>query len=773
MPGRFLFIHVNLLAPIESPDTIPISESTILAHLQNHGFAGRILGDFAGFPLRPSVVAEAIRKEQPLAVGFTAYQENIGQIRLWARLVKKISPTAKVVLGGPQVTFMPGEALRHMPEVDFLCRGEGEDVMLRLAEALQDEESPAHVPGLCLLDENGEVLETEATPGPVDLDALASPYLMDLVDLRRKDRAILLTSRGCSYQCAFCYTPKASGRIVRFHSEERIVDEMKYLKSKGICAFWFADTNFSYSRKRLVSLLEAIARQVPGISFWCQTRYDLINKELLVLLQRAGAEIVAYGLESANPSVLERINKPIDLERLSSVIGMTQAAGIRVELFSMFALPGETTEQALGTLAFVKKNGVSVDGNSISQQAHLFFGTPLNDDPVRFGIRPFRRTKPAYLSVCRDYETEAMSSEEIRKISLVWRLSRTDFAQDVAEGKNLFHRASLVTENRDTLSDRPEALCLLARIYLALEEYAAAVDCFDLLEKRFPDNEAVAGLVGNPIGCFKNTDATAAAGFKVIYDCQGFANGRVVAATVGRYQEAILGTGALLADFERHLAGMAKGEETEFEVFFPKHYGQKDLADKKVMFLVRLRQSLRPVTVEDWRTLDPEGLANDYPLEDTDGLRQHNINLYYKTLQSALRQGLVPPLPDVFMLINLFLKLGFVDRAVGLVERLPQNPVVFGHAAHIFRMNARSAMALAYLDRVGTEGERERLIRAQALFDTGRFEESEAVVQAMGYRNNIPLQELRVQLAERLALPVETYLERESVLLNLKTSAML
>jgi hypothetical protein len=82
-------------------------------------------------------------------------------------------------------------------------------------------------------------------------------------------------------------------------------------------------------------------------------------------------------------------------------------------------------------------------------------------------------------------------------------------------------------------------------------------------------------------------------------------------------------------------------------------------------------------------------------------------------------------------------------------------------------------VALAYLDRLGTEGERERLIRAQALFDTGRFEESEAVAQAMGYRNNIPLQELRVQLAERLALPVEIYLEREAVLLDLKTSAML
>jgi len=84
MSAQFLFIHVNLLAPLESPDTIPVSEATILAHLIHHGFRGEILGDFANSPLKPGVLAEALRRVQPLAIGFTAYQENIEQIRLWA-----------------------------------------------------------------------------------------------------------------------------------------------------------------------------------------------------------------------------------------------------------------------------------------------------------------------------------------------------------------------------------------------------------------------------------------------------------------------------------------------------------------------------------------------------------------------------------------------------------------------------------------------------------------------------------------------------------------
>jgi radical SAM superfamily enzyme YgiQ (UPF0313 family) len=533
MSDHFLFIHVNLLASIDSPDTIPISEANILAYLKSHGFTGQILGDFADSPLKPRVLAQVINADKPQAIGFTAYQENIEQIRLWARFAKRISPEIKIIIGGPQATFMPAEGLRHMSEVDFLCRGEGEDVMLGLAQALTKGTDFARVPGLCFLRED-EVIETGPAFGADDLDTYPSAYLMDLIDLTHKERAVMLTSRGCSFNCAFCYTPRASRKQIRYHSIERIIAEMKHLKSQGIMAFWFADPNFSFSRKRLVTLLEAIIKEVAGISFWCQTRYDLVDEEVLSLLKRAGADNVAYGLESANPAVLEKINKPIDLERLSRVIRLTQEAGINVELFSMFGLPGETFDQALGTLDFVKRNRVAIDGNSISQQAHLFFGTPMNDNPAAYGVRPFQRTRPAYLSVCRDYETDTMLADEIRRISLIWRLNREDFAEDVRAGRNLFHRAGFITQNRRALADRSEATCFLVRIYLALEEYAAASDCMKLLSKTFPGDSAVQELLQGPYMCFKVSQARARKGFKVLYDCQGSVDGRLVPATCGR-----------------------------------------------------------------------------------------------------------------------------------------------------------------------------------------------------------------------------------------------
>ncbi len=772
MHGHILFIHVNLLAPVDSPDTIPISEASILAFLKHHGFAGEILGDFVGSPLKARTLAKAIEANRPLAIGFTAYQENIEQIRLWARFAKKISPDTKVILGGPQATFMPSEALRHMPEVDFLCRGEGETVMLGLARALSKGTDPSAIPGLCFL-RDSEVMETGPADGAEDLDTYPSPYLMDLIDLRLKARAVMLTSRGCPYHCAFCYTPRASNRRIRYYSVERIVDEMKYLKSQGMTAFWFADPNFSFSRKRLILLLEAIVEQVPGISFWCQTRYDLMDEDLLSLLKRAGADNVAYGLESANPEVLERIQKPIDLKRLSEVIRLTQEARINVELFSMFGLPGETFDQALNTLAFVKENRVTIDGNSISQQAHLFFGTPMNDNPEAYGIHPFQRTRPAYLSVCRDYETDAMSTDEIRRMSLIWRLNREDFKEDVQAERNLFHRAAFITQNRGDLADRPEATSLLARIYLALEEYGAALDCMKQLRDTFPADPAVTELLRGPFLCFKVGRDAAGPGVKVIYDCQGSIDGKLVLATCGRFQEAVFGKGMLLPDFEKQLQRVKSGATARFDITFPSDYGQRALAGKVVTFRVRVYYLMEPVTVRDYQDLQDETLHNVYDLKDTSALRQHNINLYYKVLRRVATNTLMEEMTDALMLVNLYLKIGFVDMAVAVAEKLVENPVILTHAAHLFRTNGLPEKALHMLSAADTASPRAALIRAEALFDLDRLDESEQAAEGMGLEHNVQLADLRVRLAAKLALPLTTLLEREEALLVAKTEAML
>jgi radical SAM superfamily enzyme len=772
MSGYLLFIHINEWATTDSPDAIPISQAYTLAYLKQYGFTGRILGDYKNAPLQPAELKQVLQEHQPLALGFSVYEENMHQARLWAQYAKKIAPDLTVILGGPQTTFMPDEALLQMQEADILCRAEGETVTLALARALTDGSSLKTVPGISFV-EHGRIITTDPEPMVEDLDTYPSPYLEDLVDVKGKSRVILLSSRGCTSPCTFCYTTRASGRRVRFHSLDRIIAEVQHLRTQGISDFWFADPNFAYSRDRLTSLLERLIQEAPNIQFWCQTRYNLITPELLELLKKAGARTIAFGLESADRDVLHTIKKGLQPDRLSEVIAMVQKAGIEVELFTLFGLPGETMAQAAATLDYVKSNKVAIDGNSISQQLHLFFGTPITDDPASHGITPLPMTKPAYQSICRDFATTTMTAAEIHQLSLFWRLNRQDFSDNVQTRTNLFEVAGFITANRAHLQSRPEAELLLAEIYLALEEFDGARKCIERLEKQFPDHPEVRGFLTSPWAGFKSKRRTIAApGSRVIYDCKGLADGRPIDATVGYYQEAVLGDGRLLVDFDQALAGMRTGQVQQCEVRFPADYGNRELAGRKITFQIYIHLVQDRVEYANPTEFLENPPKNIYRLHDLPGLRENNENLYYMVLKDSVLRDLTQDLTDMFKQIDLLLKLGFRERAEAMQRMMPDDATLHAHLGRILLANGLAEESYQHLTAYGGQSNEVAINRAKALIKLERFQEAEAIVMEPKLAGEIQALDLRVGLAALLMLPITHYLDRMDDLLERQIAMM-
>jgi tetratricopeptide (TPR) repeat protein len=762
----FLFVHVNEWATIDSPDTIPISQAYALAALRQAGHDGVILGDYKDTPLPARLFRDTLHARQPAVLGFSVYEENINRVLVWARYAKQLLPEILVVLGGPQITFMPGAALDQMRDVDILCRGEAEIVLPALARVLAAGASLAAVPGITFSGEGG-LVDTPPAAAADDLDLLPSPYIEDIIDTTGKSRAILLTSRGCTSPCTFCYTTRASGRKVRFHSIDRVIAEISHLTARGIRDFWFADPNFAFSRKRLTDLLQRLIVQCPGITFWCQTRYNLIDEELLNLLKQAGAQTIAFGLESADPEVLARINKGLDPEKLARVISAVQAAGIEVELFTLFGLPGESMAQARKTLDFVKSRQVRITGNSISQQLHLFFGIPILDAPRDHGIRPLPLTKPLYQSICRDFATDAMSAEEIRQMSLLWRLNRQDFAENIASGVSLFEVAGFITANLRALGGRPEALLMLARIYLALEEFEAARQCLERARKKFPLDLAVQQFLSSPLTCFRSRRrGTAAAGCRVIYDCKGMLHGRVVPATEAYYQDAVLGSGRLLPDFEAGMQGMKAGGVSQFAVRFPADYGQPELAGQTAMFQVYLHQVLEPVPLANAEELPANGPRNIYRFNDLPALRKQNENLYYLVLRDSMPQKLLQEMTDFLSLLNFYLKLGFRGQAEELLALLPGDGSMHEHAARILLAGNWPEKAHELLHRLADLGTEGTVNLAKALIRMQRYAEAEEVVASPLLSGDIQVLDLRVGLAALRQQPIELYLARMNELID-------
>jgi len=413
------------LHPHSDPVT-PISLANLAAVLRRQGHDTGLLSLSSGRPFSPAALRRYLHEKQPRMVGFTAYQRNFFQIRAIARMAKEASPGCRVIIGGPQANFMPEEALEELPEFDFVCRGEGELVIGAVAEAIDGGPIDTAVPGTSTRVDDGSWLLGDPVVPPDDLDVYPSPWLDGVLDPADWDEAIMLTSRGCPHHCAFCVTPAAFGPTTRAHSVERVLDDISVVARRGKGRLWFADPNFSYDAERVYAILEGIARRDLAVEMWIETRADMLSTELLHLLARAGVHTLALGLESAVPRVLDRSGKAIEPDAIRQAAVTALSAGLDVELFSQYGLPGETKLDALATLQFVQDCGVAVRGNSNAQQMQLYFGSAIIRNPQTHGIRPMREDMPAYLALGDEFETDWMSRKEMDEVRSAWSAASAD-----------------------------------------------------------------------------------------------------------------------------------------------------------------------------------------------------------------------------------------------------------------------------------------------------------------------------------------------------------
>ena len=393
-------------------DLFPISLGYIAASLAEHNIDSVIAEIDSLTTLTDKSISRFVIKYKPAVVGLAAYQVNIRLAMQLAKLIKMCDSSIVVVLGGPQATFMPGRALTQMPDVDVIIRGEGEVVMPAFINCLEKQGDITKVKGIAFRGEDG-IYETEAGPLVRNLDKFPSPYQTGVFRWSDHSGATMLMSRGCTYNCGFCYTPAAFSRTIRTHSTRRVLDDMNACVRNGIHRFFFADPSFTFDKKRVRVIMRGIIKKRWKVEIWCETRSDLVDAQLLSLMAKAGVKYIAYGLESVDQAVNRVINKRIDLRQFEETIRLTQSAGIEPEVFTLYGLPKQTRDSALRTLRFLQGLGVKISYNSAGQQLFLFFGTDVFNHPRKYGIRLLKKRGPLYLSPGADFETDWMTTRDI------------------------------------------------------------------------------------------------------------------------------------------------------------------------------------------------------------------------------------------------------------------------------------------------------------------------------------------------------------------------
>lgn len=299
-------------------------------------------------------------------VGFSATTPNVSDVNMFSERVKKSNPEIMTVIGGPHCAGEPIATLRMCSSIDALVRGEGEMVMLDLADGVQFES----IGSLTYRKSDGSIVSNPDRPLIESLDSLPHPArdLLDMGYYTRPSRFIsrnfslrtthIFTARGCPFNCHYCAGPLIGRRTVRYHSPQRVVAEIEELIGKySIEAVYFAEDMFLSNRNR-VQEMTALFKQHnihKKISWMAQISTNIVSRELLDMMKDAGCVHVEYGFESGSQRILDLMNKRASVERNREVAILTRKSGLHFQGNFIVGYPAEREEDFKKTVSFIKE----------------------------------------------------------------------------------------------------------------------------------------------------------------------------------------------------------------------------------------------------------------------------------------------------------------------------------------------------------------------------------------------------------------------------------
>lgn len=305
-----------------------------------------------------------------------------------ANMLKEAFPGARVYLFGNvlMTTYRHwiGEA-----QVDYLFYGEPEAI---IAEALAAED-PATVKGIIEV----KSYVPQEKPGLYEM-ASSSLYrnwrqardisklpraAWNLLEMGRyaangrvTDLGISIpASRGCFMPCTMCAYNLHEGRSMRFRTPEEVLDEIEYLyRTYGIRHIRFRDPNFSANKPHLRAIAQGLLDRHLPVEAAAELSLELLDRDLLELMHRAGIRTILTGVESDDPNCMSSIGQHVKINRiLEGKLAICRELGIKVFTFFLIGSPEETWHSVRRSFTFAKKLG----SESTMTIMTPFPGTPM------------------------------------------------------------------------------------------------------------------------------------------------------------------------------------------------------------------------------------------------------------------------------------------------------------------------------------------------------------------------------------------------------------
>lgn len=306
-----------------------------------------------------------LKKINPDLIAFSSMTIQHEWVSATAKKIREDGIRTPIIVGGPHPTFFPD--ILQDPNINMICRGEGEYTMLDVCNAIESNSSYEGIANINL---------NEVRPLINDLDSL--PYsdreiYRKYKYFQNKPYEVFIGTRGCPFSCSFCFNHKmktlysGKGTYVRYRSPASLIDEIQETHAKyNIKQVMFLDSVFNLNKKWTIEFFD-LYKSTIDIPFSCNVRADTLNEEIIEKIKSTDqCASLRFAIETGSERLRNNVlNKNISDESIYKATTLCKQYDIPIVLFSMFGLPTETLNDAQRTLNMIKTINPLVTSNYI------------------------------------------------------------------------------------------------------------------------------------------------------------------------------------------------------------------------------------------------------------------------------------------------------------------------------------------------------------------------------------------------------------------------
>lgn len=384
--------------PLRSWTSIQFGISYISSVLKVHGHQTRllVLGSNNKWKDNTQLLKSFIEEHDPGLVCFTAVFSQYPFIEKTAGFIKNQWPHKFLMIGGAHATLNPNEVING--PFDALCIGEGEYPAVELCSQLEKKDAPHGIANLWIKSHDGQIERNKPRDFLLNLDSLPLPdreMWKPWMKEQHDDECSVLLGRGCPYDCTYCCNHAlrkvADGKYVRMRSPGNILKEVASLHNNFYNRrIYFQVETIALNKTWTIEFcrqLEAFNSTIDNfISYGCNFRISpqSMDEKLFAAFKKANFYKINIGLESGSERIRrEVLKRDYSNEDFLNVISMARRHGLKIYVYNMIGLPGESFSDHMETVLLNRQ--CQPDGHFTG----IFFpypGTELYDTCVKQGL---------------------------------------------------------------------------------------------------------------------------------------------------------------------------------------------------------------------------------------------------------------------------------------------------------------------------------------------------------------------------------------------------